>query len=219
MVASPGRRPARRRASGPGRRDRPASEVGPVEVGPVEVGPVEVGEQQVTPVDAAEAYRVAREIALRRLESRDRTRAELASTLRDRETPDTVAAAVLDRLTEVGLVDDTRFARTWVETRQRTRGLAGRALGAELRQRGVADEIVAEAVEVVDPETEERTALALARDRVARTRGLAPEVVTRRVAGQLARRGYSAGVAFRAVRTAVAEVGPTADVEGPDESL
>jgi len=170
-------------------------------------------------MDPAQAYRTAREIALRRLESRDRTRAELAVTLRDRETPETVAAAVLDRLTEVGLVDDTRFARTWVETRQRTRGLAGQALSAELRQRGVSDEVVAEAVEVVDPETEERRALELARARVARRRGLAPEVVTRRVAGQLARRGYSAGVAFRAVRTAVAEVGPEADVEGPDESL
>lgn len=170
-------------------------------------------------MDPAHAYRTAREIALRRLESRDRTRAELAVTLRDRETPDTVAAAVLDRLTEIGLVDDTRFARTWVETRQRTRGLAGPALSAELRQRGVSDDVVAEAVQAVDPETEERTALELARVRVARTRGLAPEVVTRRVAGQLARRGYSAGLAFRAVRTAVTEVGPEADVEGPDESL
>lgn len=169
-------------------------------------------------MDPDEAYRAAREIVLRRLETRDRTRAELAGTLRDRDTPDTVATAVLDRLTEVGLVDDTRFARTWVETRQRTRGLSGRALSAELRRRGVADEVVADAVEVVDHQTEERTALALARERVARSRGLAPDVVTRRVAGQLARRGHSAGVAFRAVRQAVAEVGPAADVEGPDES-
>lgn len=205
MTAAPGRRSPGQRSVRTGRRGRPVEPPGPDAV-------------RAARVDPDEAYRAAREIVLRRLETRDRTRAELAGTLRDRDTPDTVATAVLDRLTEVGLVDDTRFARTWVETRQRTRGLSGRALSAELRRRGVADEVVADAVEVVDHQTEERTALALARERVARSRGLAPDVVTRRVAGQLARRGHSAGVAFRAVRQAVAEVGPAADVEGPDES-
>lgn len=165
------------------------------------------------PEDPERAYRVAREIALRKLETRDRTRSELADALHARATPQPIVDAVLDRLTEVGLVDDTRFARSWVETRQRTRRLAGRALSAELRSHGVADDLVAAAVDEIDPAVEQRAAYQLARDRVARSRGLPTAVVTRRVVGQLSRRGYDAGLAFRAVRAALAVGGLDADID------
>ena len=54
--------------------------------------------------------------------------------------PEDAAQAVLSRFAEVKLVDDATFARAWVESRHHGRGLAGRALGAELRQRGVAQD-------------------------------------------------------------------------------
>ncbi len=80
--------------------------------------------------------------------------------------PDDVAARLLDRFEEVGLVDDAAFARDWVASRQAGRGLARRALTTELRRKGVADEVVAEAVDAVAPETEVETARALVRRRI-----------------------------------------------------
>ena len=72
-----------------------------------------------------------------------------------RNVPDEVATRLLDRFTEVGLIDDAAFARLWVESRQAGRGLAKRALADELRRKGVDAEVVREAVDEIDPATEE----------------------------------------------------------------
>jgi regulatory protein len=149
------------------------------------------------------------------LTGQPRTRAELAAALQKREIPDEVAAAVLDRFGEVGLIDDAAFAEAWVSSRHRGRGLASRALRQELHRRGVAAETVQEALGTLDDETQEDTARSLVRRRLAATRALAPEVRTRRLLGMLARKGYPGGLAARIIRE---EIG--AELSGPDgESL
>ena len=69
----------------------------------------------------------ARAILLRRLEDQPRSRAELAESLAKKNVPAEVATALLDRFEEVGLINDADFARQWVQSRQRTRGLAPRS--------------------------------------------------------------------------------------------
>ena len=101
---------------------------------------------------------MARTILLDQLTGRARTRRELADKLRSRNVPDDVATRLLDRFTEVGLIDDAAFARLWVESRQASRGLARRALADELRRKGVDAELVREAVDEVDPADEEAAA-------------------------------------------------------------
>ncbi len=68
------------------------------------------------------------------------------------------AGPVLARLADVGLIDDAAFARAWVESRHRNRGLARRALSAELRQRGVDGQDIEAAVSALDPADEMATA-------------------------------------------------------------
>jgi regulatory protein len=145
----------------------------------------------------------AREICLRQLAVRPRTRAELAKVLARKEISDEVIAEVLDRYDEVGIVDDAAFARAWVSSRHHGRGLARRALANELRQRGVATEVASEALEVLDEDEEATTARALV-DRKLRTATGTPEAVFRRLVAMLARKGYPAGVAIRAVKDALA---------------
>lgn len=58
---------------------------------------------------------VARTIALRKLTAQARTRHELDQALRKKNVPDEIATTVLDRLEQVGLVDDAAFAQDWVE--------------------------------------------------------------------------------------------------------
>lgn len=151
----------------------------------------------------ADPEAVAREICLRSLSFAPRTRAQLAGVLRREGVPDDVAERVLSRYSEVGLIDDEAFAHAWVESRHAGRGLARRALAAELRQRGVADETVKAAVEKLAPEREEAAARELVARRLAATRGLDPVRRTRRLVGVLARKGYPGGLAYRVVREAL----------------
>ncbi|PRY24596.1 regulatory protein [Pseudosporangium ferrugineum] len=146
---------------------------------------------------------VAREICLRQLAVRPRTRAELAKVLVRKEISEEVIAEVLDRYDEVGIIDDAAFARAWVSSRHQGRGLARRALANELRQRGVDAEVAGEALETLDEDEEAATARALV-DRKLRTATGTPDQVFRRLVGMLARKGYPAGVAIRAVKDALA---------------
>lgn len=155
----------------------------------------------------ADPEAVAREVCLRLLALSPRTRAQLADALRRKNVPDSVSEQVLGRFTEVGLIDDEAFAQAWVRSRHVGRGLAGRALAAELRRRGVADETVRDAVAELTPEQEETAARELIARKLAATTGLDSVKRTRRLVGVLARKGYPAGLAYRVVREALAAEG------------
>jgi regulatory protein len=147
----------------------------------------------------------ARALCLRLLTGTPRTRRQLADAMRKREIPDDVAEHVLERFQDVGLIDDQAFANAWVESRHRGRGLARRALARELHHRGVDAELVTEAVALLDSEQEEETARELVRRRLPSTRGLDRDKRIRRLAGMLARKGYSEGLALTVVRDALAQ--------------
>ncbi|MFI9364215.1 recombination regulator RecX [Kitasatospora sp. NPDC053057] len=147
----------------------------------------------------------ARDICLRLLTGAAKSRKQLADALRKREIPEDVAEEVLTRLEEVGLIDDAAFAAAWVESRHAVRGLSRRALAQELRTKGVAADLVEQAVAQLDHDDETDAARALVERKLRSTRGLDPQVRTRRLVGMLARRGYSEGLAFRVVRGALEE--------------
>ena len=106
---------------------------------------------------------VARAIALRLLTSSARSRSQLADAMARKDVPDDVAQRVLDRFTEVGLIDDAEYARMVVRTRHAERGLSRRAIAVELRRRGIDDELAGEALEQVDSDDEETAARELVR--------------------------------------------------------
>ncbi|TQS18231.1 regulatory protein RecX [Microbispora hainanensis] len=140
-----------------------------------------------------------------------KTRAQLADALRKRDVPEDAANAVLERFSEVGLIDDEAFAAAWVTSRHTGRGLARRALAQELRRRGVAEETVKDAVGQLDPDEEAETARRLVDRKLAATRGVEPQARMRRLVGMLARKGYSPGLAFRVVREAIEAEGSPSD--------
>jgi regulatory protein len=168
----------------------------------------------------ADPVAIAREICLRLLTDRSRTRQELAQALRRKGVPDEVAHSVLERFDHVGLIDDAAFAGQWVRSRHTHRGLARRAIAVELRRKGVSDEDAGEALAGVDAESEERRARELV-DRKLRSLavGTAEQraAAGRRLVGMLARKGYGAGVAYRVVKEALAERGAEADELGDGE--
>lgn len=165
----------------------------------------------------ADPESVARTIALRRLTGSPQTRAQLAKAMAARHVPDEVAETVLDRFTEVGLVDDGAYARAWVESRYASRGLSRRALTQELSARGVAPDTAADAVAALDSDDEEQAARTLVARRLSATAGLPQRTRIRRLVAMLARKGYSSGLAITVVREALnGEDEPEQAVEDAD---
>lgn len=148
----------------------------------------------------ADPYAVARSIALRKLTAQDRTRHELARALQQRDVPEEVADQVLDRLQEVGLVDDAAFAEAWVESRQQRRHLSRSALRRELRAKGVDRDQIDTALDSVGLGDELIAARELARRRQVTLGDLPYQVRYRRLAGVLGRRGFSSGVVTQVLR-------------------
>jgi regulatory protein len=154
--------------------------------------------------DEPDPYDVARQIVLRQLALSPKSRKQLRDKLRQRNCPDDVAEAVLDRMAQVGLVDDEAYAGMLVRSQQASRGLARRALARELRTKGVDDDTARATLETIDPATERDQAERLVAKRLRSMHGLDATVQTRRLAGMLARKGYPADLALAVVREAVA---------------
>ena len=157
--------------------------------------------------DLGDPVSAARGICLRALTGAPKTRSQLADLLAARDIPDDAAETVLDRFIEVGLIDDAAYARAWVSSRSAGRGLARRALSAELRAKGVDPEVAAEAVEAVDDDDERAAAQRLVARRVPGMRRLDRATATRRLVGMLARKGYNGGLAAAVVREALDDDG------------
>src|SRR3954471_19572722 len=143
----------------------------------------------------------ARALCLRLLTVRARTRAELAGQLAKRGYPDDVSIQVLDRLAGVGLIDDADFAEQWVRSRRENAGKGKRALAAELRTKGVDNEVITAALADIDAGAERDRAEQLVRDKLRRERLTENDAkLARRLVGMLARRGYSQTMAFDVVK-------------------
>ena len=142
----------------------------------------------------ADVESVAHTIALRKLTAKACTRHELDQALQAKNVPSGVIDAVLDRLQDVGLLDDASFAVDWVTSRQQRRHMSRRLLRRELQAKGVERSHIDSALEQVDHNAE----LTSARDLVERKRavmhGLAREVQYRRLAGMLSRRGFDGAI-------------------------
>lgn len=163
------------------------------------------GSSSVSTEESAKRAEQARALCLRLLTVRARTRAELEGQLAKRGYADDISAEVLDRLAQVGLVDDEDFAQQWVRSRQANAGKGKRALAAELRTKGVDNEVIAAALAGIDEGSERTRAEQLVRDKLRREKlgdpsdWAAENKVARRLVGMLARRGYSQAVALDVV--------------------
>jgi regulatory protein len=164
-------------------------------------------------VPEANPESVARSIVLTSLTATAKTRHQLAQLLAKRNIPDDVAEAVLDRFVEVGLIDDRAFARNWVLSRSHGRGLARAALSRELKQKGVAPDLIAEALEQVTHDDEETQARRLVEAKRRSLAGLPWEKKFSRITGLLSRKGYPSGLAMRLAR----EYASTAEDEPLDD--
>ncbi|MBB3116566.1 regulatory protein RecX [Corynebacterium bovis] len=154
--------------------------------------------------------------ARRLVDHRDRSAHELRTRLIDAGFDDRAVSAVVDACVANGMVDDARFAREWVRQRHRNQHRSAAVLRRELRDKGVDDGVIEDALAQVTADDEREAVRLLVgrraasvkrvpRDRTAYDREL------RRVVGVAARRGFPEGLSLAMAREAldarIAELG------------
>lgn len=160
------------------------------------------------PASRDDQLEAARAVALRMLTGAARSAQQVRDGLARRGYPQDVVDELVERYVEVGLLDDAAYAGMVARSRLAERGLSRRAIGAELRRKGIADVDAARALAEIDDADEEAALRELVRKRLARTAGLERDVRVRRVMGMLARKGYAPGRALAAIS---AELGAERD--------
>jgi regulatory protein len=162
-----------------------------------------LGEDEIAELQDHDAAQRAYERALRFLAIRPRSIAEVRRTLEHHELPSSTVDAVIERLRAAGYVDDEAFARFWVSNREQFRPRAPLALRHELRQKGVADSIINQALQAVDSES---SAYRAGQAQARRFENLDQRTFRQKLGGYLLRRGFAHDVVWPVVEQLWAEV-------------
>ncbi|AOQ23761.1 Regulatory protein RecX [Moorella thermoacetica] len=145
---------------------------------------------------------VAWEYALKLLTYRPRSEGEMMRRLQARGFASRIVTATINKLKEVGLLDDERFARDLATYRLATRPVGRIRLQQELQQHGVTPQLAAATVkDLLTPETEMAAARKLAQ-KYRRRPGEDDRRFSRRLARFLWQRGYDGEI----IRGVLAEI-------------
>jgi regulatory protein len=170
-----------------------------------DVGPDDAAHEAAAAQD--ETRELAEALLLRKLRSRSLSISEARSAVRGVEGADeTLITELIDRFVDLGYLNDTVFAEQLVLSAVERRGEGRRAVASTLLKRGIPRDIADAAIAEMPDDDAER-ALEYARSKARGVGGKDDDAALRRLAGQLARRGYSSSVALTAARQALREVG------------
>lgn len=163
----------------------------------------EAPEEPLTEHQKARVLRKMENICLWYIAKSRKTRKELYDRLRERRYPAEFIDTVLDKLEEQKDIDDASYAEYFAYSRHHYDRLGQRAIETKLRQKGVAAELIAEAIDKVDMSDEEENAQLIVERKLRFMRNMDDQKKTQRLVGMLARKGYDMGSAFRIVKEAI----------------
>lgn len=147
----------------------------------------EIDDSKIDKLRAQDEREATYQRALRFLSYRPRTESEVVQNLRKHAVEEPVIEETIERLRRASLLDDSQFARSWVENRTIHRPRGRRALAYELRQKGVDRGAIDQALEDVD---EEQLAMEAARQQARKYRSLEWNDFRKKMFGYLSRRGF-----------------------------
>lgn len=145
------------------------------------------------------------EHALKYLTAKDRTVSEMQTYLDGKEFGEADVDAAIERLKELGILDDRRYAQRFVETRLASKPVSSAHLREQMRGHGLSQEDIDAAMETVDEQSDADNALTVARKYFRQFHALAPEKRRERVLSRLTARGFSYDVSRKAFETAEQE--------------
>lgn len=175
----------------------------------LQIGQV-LDDEKIADLKRKDSEEVAYQRALKILGVRSRSSHEIMKKLLNAGFDEAVADIVVQRLDRNGLISDQSFAKEWVENRITFRPRSHRMLAMELRQKGVSDENIQDAL--ADAESDEVLAFQAASQRMRRLKDLPWEDFRKKMFSFLQRRGFSYSAASSAVQQVWEELHET---EGP----
>ncbi|MBM4464628.1 MAG: regulatory protein RecX [Chloroflexi bacterium] len=160
-------------------------------------------DEDIEELQERDSFEKAHDRALRLLSYRPRSEAEVRRYLQGKAVSPAIEEEVVARLTRAGLLDDLAFARYWVENRENFNPRGLRVLRYELRQKGLSEETIAQALTDLD---EEESAYRVALRRGRRLAHLDWVSFRQKLGAYLLRRGFPHGVVNLAVERAWQEL-------------
>lgn len=154
-----------------------------------------------------EDERIARQasgLVIRQLARRGMSRWELEQLLCKREITPEVFGPELDRLEEMGVVDDASLAASLVSSQHRRKGRGRMVIEQELKRRHIAPELIERALADIADDDEQERATELAIKRIGQLAAYDDDTVRRRLQGYLARKGYGSDTVRQAMDAALA---------------
>ncbi len=161
----------------------------------------ELSGDTVTSIMDAQLYRDAYYAAGRLLDYRMRTRSELDQRLLKKGYPEKVVAKVIGKMSELGLIDDSRFADAFIASKIAGKPIGKRELERGLREKGISKEAAQAAVlQVSDDDTQLELAIQAAKTKMRSLRKFEPRKRQEKLVAFLARRGFDWDVIKKATR-------------------
>ncbi|MCD4685098.1 MAG: RecX family transcriptional regulator [Anaerolineae bacterium] len=168
-----------------------------------------LSEAEIAVLREIDAVARAFDRAVRLLARRPYSAAEIRRNLASKSIAPPIIDEVLTRLEHMGYVDDRAFAAYWLDNRERFRPRGPRALHYELRQKGIAQDIIDAVLGEVDAEA---SAYRAAQGRVSRLQGKTRAEFREKLGTFLARRGFG----YDIVRTVIDQLIDELSEEQPD---
>lgn len=159
---------------------------------------MELSDEKIASLRAQDASEVAYQQALRFLSYRPRSEMEIRSKLVEKGTDEEAIGKVIGRLKNAQLLGDEQFANTWVENRSNFRPRSHRMLHYELKQKGVEDGIIEQALSKAEDDL--KLAYQAGRLYARRLSDMDWDLFRKRLGGYLGRRGFNYGTIAPVIR-------------------
>jgi len=147
-----------------------------------------IDERRIAELIDEDEREVAYQQALKYLNYRERSKAEVRQNLKKHDLPEAAIETAIERLHRSELVDDKRFAKDWIDNRSQFRPRGRRALTYELKRKGISEGIIEELLVELD---EGDLAYQAACKKARRWENLEWPEFRSKIYGFLARRGFN----------------------------
>lgn len=162
-----------------------------------------LSEQEIADLRQEDAITRAFDQVVQLLARRPYSIAEIRHSLESKHVDPQIEDEVLARLTRLGYVDDRAFALYWIENRERFRPRGTRALRYELRQKGIAPDIIDAVLDGLDVHD---SAYRAAQEPLRRLRNPNKQDFRNKVSAFLVRRGFDYEIVREVVEQLIREL-------------
>ncbi|MGM7703328.1 recombination regulator RecX [Pseudalkalibacillus sp. Hm43] len=166
---------------------------------------MEITDQQIASLQLQDEFQKGLNLSMNYLSYRMRSIDEIRQYLKKKEFEENTIQAVIERLKELGYLDDLEFAKMFIRSKITTTKKGPKALKQDLKQKGVSDPIIEDAMNIYPKEEQIEEATLLVEKKAKQYKKLSENALKQKVAQVLQQKGYSWNVTEQAIEKASLE--------------